>query len=97
MSKTIWKYIFGFNVEQEMPDGAEFLFAELQDGVLAAWFMVLPDSPKVKRRFKVYGTGHEIPMSSRYLMTFQQPPYVWHLFEESQSVSFQAQKESSNG
>lgn len=74
----------GISTTHEMPSLCEFLFVEEQDGVACAWFLVEPTGEKRPRKFKIYGTGHDIPISSRYLGTFQSPPYVWHLFEESE-------------
>ena len=75
----------GMATTHEMPQGAEFLSIQDQDGIACAWFMVLPDQPKTTRKFKCYGTGWPIPMNEKYLGTFQRVPFVWHLFEELDS------------
>jgi hypothetical protein len=89
MSKVIYKYAIdgvGFTTQHEMPKGAEFLYVDLQNDTPQAWFLIDPSVDRTTfRLFKVYGTGHKIPMRERYLGTYQQPPYVWHLFEELQS------------
>lgn len=87
MKKQIWKYPMGMSSTHEMPFGAEFLALQAQGDVAQAWFLVIPDQPKEVRKFKLYGTGHEIPMREQYLGTLQSPPFVWHLFEESRSIN----------
>ncbi len=86
MSKQIWKYPIGLATTHEMPDGAEFLHIELQGDTAMAWFLVLPAERKRPRKFKVYGTGHDIPLREKYLGTFQAPLFVWHLFETGSRV-----------
>lgn len=66
----------------EIPEGAKFLKIEMQDDQFAAWFMVSPENKLVPRKFKIYGTGFKIPQGEKYLGTFQNPPFVWHLFVE---------------
>lgn len=34
-----------------------------------------------KRTLQVFGTGHDIPNESFYIGTWQEPPFVWHLYE----------------
>ncbi len=82
MKKVIWKYPMGIVTTYEMPDGAEFLDVQIQDGVACAWFLVDPSRCQAPRKFKIYGTGHPIPMRETYLGTYQSPPFVWHLFED---------------
>ena len=82
MTKTIWKFPMGIATTHEMPDGAEFLFVDEQNGDAFAWFLVVPSRPKVPRKFHIFGTGREIPMSEKYLGSFQSGPFVWHLFED---------------
>jgi hypothetical protein len=83
MMKQIWKYqLTGAVTTIDMPHFSQFLKVEIQDGIICAWFMVLPGTKQHSiRTFKVYGTEHDIPMKERYLGTFQRPPHVWHLFE----------------
>jgi len=88
MKKVIWKYPMGMVSTHEMPEGAEFLSVQIQGNeqgleVAMAWFLVWnSETNMVPRKFRIFGTGHEIPMDYKYLGTFQSPPFVWHLFEE---------------
>ena len=73
----------GLSTTIEMPKTAEFLCVQLQGESACAWFLVdFNDNFTVVRKFKIYGTGHTIPMAEKYLGTYQSPPFVWHLFEE---------------
>ncbi len=81
MTKKIFKYEMDFQCAHQMPCDAEFLDVGLQGDTPCAWFMVCDVLKTEERKFKIFGTGHEIPMSARYLGSFQQPPFVWHLHE----------------
>ena len=85
MRKTIWKFTFDISdsISVPMPKGADILSVEVQGGVPCIWALVDPDAEKEARKFLLYGTGHPIDGMSadRYVATFQQGPFVWHLFE----------------
>lgn len=81
MKKAIWKFPMGMATTHEMPEGAEFLHLAKQGEEVCAWFLLVPENKKEVRKFRLYGTGHEIPMSERYLGTVHSPLFVWHLFE----------------
>lgn len=85
MSQRVWKYglsISGVNVLR-MPDGAEPLSVQMQDGVPCLWALVEDDYEATERTFSFAGTGHAIPATlvTDYIGTIQQGPFVWHLFE----------------
>lgn len=86
MNKTaIYKYPFApvDSFAIDMPAPAEVLHVDCQRGQPCMWVLVWPDGETVTRRFRLVGTGHEFDSKSlRYLATFQQSPFVWHLFEE---------------
>lgn len=81
MNKVIYKYPVRDGVD--MPANAEILKVEYQGAEVFIWAMTIPDSPTIKRYFKVYGTGHPIPMNERYVGTVFEPPYVWHIMEST--------------
>lgn len=60
---TVFKYplktIFGPQVVQA-PQGAEWLTAEMQDGVITVWARVDTNRQQADYVFGAYGTGHEI-------------------------------------
>lgn len=85
--KTIWKYqfeivpVFGITV----PKGAVVLSAQMQGDVPCLWALVDTRRELVARRFYLFGTGNNLPEETTaysHLDTFQQGPFVWHLFED---------------
>lgn len=80
--KTIWKYpLEGFSAEIKMPAESEVLTLQIQNQNPVMWVEVDDTKPLVTRRFKVIGTGQEVPRNSWYVNTFQDGPWVWHVFE----------------
>ena len=46
------------------------------------WYLAVADKPKYEREFEIHPTGSEIKSAfPRYIDTFFDGPYVWHLFE----------------
>lgn len=87
MKKTIWKYPLEFTDTQNvmMPEGAEILTAQLQNGGgLCVWALVNPGAPQQRREIEVLGTGNPAPEAKRrYIATVQMQggKLVWHIFE----------------
>lgn len=81
----IFKYVFdiGDYIKIAMPVGAKILHVAMQQGDPCLWALVNPDHSVETRQFRIFGTGHPIdePESLVHIATFQQPPFVWHLFE----------------
>jgi len=82
----IFKYpLETFTQEIELPLGAVFLHAECQHNNPVMWFRVDTENETEKRTFTMIGTGHKFePMGQRFLTTFTQGPFVWHLHETYQ-------------
>lgn len=83
MKQTIWKYPFQIDdeFEIEMPEGAQVLTAQVQGSTPCLWVLVNPEAPKTKRKFFVYGTGHEIIEEGiAYIGSIQMNGFVWHVF-----------------
>ncbi len=82
--KTIWKYplALGENL-LDMPRGAELLAVQMQGGAPMLWALVdVGSAGREQRRLRVVGTGHTLPQAvGRYVCTFQEPPFVWHVFD----------------
>ncbi len=81
---TVYKYPFQVDddVRIDMPIGAEILLIETQNGVPTIWAQVNPKATYVTRRFRVVGTGHPFESDRvKHVGSFQQPPFVWHLYE----------------
>lgn len=66
-----------------MPAGAELLSVQMQGPQPCLWALLDNDEPMTQQRhFVVIGTGNPVPKAAlKYIGTFQQPPFVWHLFE----------------
>ena len=79
---TIWKYPFSiaYAFMLEMPKGAVVICVQVQAGVPTLWAEVNPSNQTEYVRFRIVGTGHLLPLG-QYLGTFQQPPFVWHLYQ----------------
>lgn len=80
MSKVIYKYEVDTIVT--MPDKAEILTVQLQNGRPWIWALVDISEQLVERNFNIIGTGWEIEeVNHKYIATFQDGSYVWHVFE----------------
>ena len=84
--KKIYKYTLRISDEQEIeiPDDSEILSVQMQSGEPQIWVLVNPENYTMKRRFKIYGTGHDVEDGLKFIGTFQSGPFVWHLFEVMQ-------------
>lgn len=83
--KKIYKYQVPASGWIEIPKGGQILDVRPQDGFLCAWVMFAPNdrelNPTVWSKIMVYGTGHDIPMSAKYINTYFDDPFVWHVHE----------------
>lgn len=82
---TIWKYILPFDLSRNllMPEGAQVLTAQLQDGRITLWARVSPPGPMTTRRFLIVETGHPVDLTdTHYIATVQDAECVWHVFED---------------
>jgi len=94
--KTIWKYSFHVKDEfaLQLPAGAEIVSVERQgDDVYVGtiWAIVDTDAAVWLRSFACRGTGHPLPENALHVASWQDPPFVWHLFE------YKSPQEESNG
>ena len=88
MTRTIWKYPINKQpyqygiVNLEVPDGAWLLKVDMQGDEATAWIEVDPAAVKTEYRFYIVGTGKIVPPdASRYVCTFFQGAFVWHVYE----------------
>ncbi len=82
--KTIWKYTLLVTDRQTitLPEGATFLDVQIQNGEPQIWALVDPKVLQDDRVIVIHGTGHPVSGDvGKYIATFQQPPFVWHVFE----------------
>ena len=83
---TIYKYTLEpGRTKLQMPQGAQVLTVQMQNGTPCLWAKVDPTRSTELRIFDVYGTGHTMPDDPRlmYVATFQMDggALVWHAFE----------------
>lgn len=71
-------------VTLELPVGARVLCVQMQGGRPYLWARVDLGVSMEKRRFRLAGTGHDIDERTigTYVATWQDGPFVWHLFNE---------------
>jgi len=79
--KTIHKYEVFDALGLMLPCDAKVLTVQMQGDTPVMWVELTPQFGVMQRQFRVYGTGQQIPDDAEYLATWQQPPFVWHLYE----------------
>lgn len=85
--KTIWKFAVPVKdaFELDLPEGAEILTVQIQRGEPQLWALVDPYAPKVRRKFRVIGTGHPIEDAGDlfWVATIQlhEGSLVFHIFQ----------------
>ena len=86
--KTVWKYEIGREGREgrdlDVPKGAKFLDAQIQNGVLCLWALVDPDAGSQGIRVNILGTGWQVDeIAGEYLATVQPGGgLVFHIFIE---------------
>lgn len=85
MKKVVYKYplparskTFGL----VLPKNFKFLRVDFQgpSHSLQMWCEVVREEPTETFNFEVFGTGQEIPLGALYLTTFDDGPFVFHLY-----------------
>ena len=83
--RAIWKFpLTGEAVD--MPIGSSILAVQDQRGIPTLWALVDPHAAATEeRRFVIMPTGRVFQINGkRHIGTYQQGPFVWHLFEITQ-------------
>ena len=83
--KIIWKYVLQPECKLEIPKGAELLSVHEQGEDICLWVLVDPTAEKEVRRFRGFGTGHDIPdMTLKFVGTahLHGGGLVFHVFEQ---------------
>lgn len=81
--RTVHKYQFSVATSYiEMPRHAEILLVALQGSTPTMWAAVNTAEQTVTRKFVVTGTGQPVKDGLRHVASFQDPPFVWHLWED---------------
>lgn len=84
--KTIYKYpLQNFSLNGEgvlaLPRGAKIISAGRQGSIQCIWALVDTELPLEPRQLCVICTGQNIPNNLAHIASWQDPPFVWHLFE----------------
>lgn len=87
--EAIWKYELETTDEQsiEMPEGAQILALQVQNGQPCLWAQGDPEKQRQRRHFRIYGTGHSIISIENkrleYVGTYQSlgGAFVGHVYE----------------
>ena len=85
--KVVWKFLLDLKdyanprFELTMPRDARILTVQMQAGIPCLWAEVYPDNPVEVRRFAIVSTGCPVPPGVSYIGTWQDGPFVWHLYE----------------
>lgn len=64
-----------------MPRGAQIIRVAEQGLNTCLWAIVDPAAPLETREFQVFRTGGALPLDAIYVGTWDEHPFVWHLFE----------------
>lgn len=92
MAQVVYKYPVQLSSSHfilDLPLGAKVLTVQTQGDAASQhaqlWALVEKSKPTERRKFQVYGTGHDIPdgQELEYIGTYQQfiGDLVWHVFE----------------
>jgi len=83
--QTIYKYEL-VNVPGRqtlrLTEGAKILCIQIQSGTACVWVQLDTDAQPWEFTIRIVGTGHNLQKVKgyEYVGTFQDPPYVWHVY-----------------
>lgn len=85
----IYKYLLNHGIINEpqvvkMPYGARLLKVDNQRGACVVWAEVHLENDEENRIFYIAYTGSDVPLHSRYVGTFQDGGYVFHVYDSTQ-------------
>jgi hypothetical protein len=89
MGKRVFKYNLPYgtgSILTDMPAGARILHVGIPPGSNKpqVWALVDPDKPMLPSQLVFFDTGQPLPEAIdeyRYVGTFYDVPFVWHVFE----------------
>ena len=81
--KTIYKYILDSqDCTLQLPKGSELLTVQLQNENLILWVLVNPNTNESEERhICIVGTGWDVEDNMKYITTYMDGYFVWHVFE----------------
>lgn len=92
MIHEIWKYPIPVRNDVhaiQVPHGAKFRSAVMQNGVLVLYAEVNPDAPAYPHAVTVAGTGVAFDplLAGEYIGTVQEEIFVWHVYVREGSAA----------
>ena len=84
--KRVYKYPVNRNAKKFsliLPMNFKFLRVQLQNETAFFWAEVILDGLTVEYKFELFGTGQDIPDTAKHLGTYDDGPFVFHLFQMS--------------
>jgi hypothetical protein len=80
--KTIYKYTLDSqDCTLNLPKGAEILTVQLQNQIPTLWALVNPITVTEERHICIVGTGCQVEDTMKYITTYMDGYFVWHVFE----------------
>jgi len=80
--KTIYKYTLNSkDCTLQLPKGAEILTVQLQNENPTLWALVNPITVTEERYICIVGTGWQVEDNMKYITTYMDGYFVWHVFE----------------
>ena len=80
--KTIYKYeLRNQDASMKLPKGAEILSVAIKDGRPMMWALVDPDNVLEDRFISTVGTGWQVEDNMKYICTYMEGYFAWHVFE----------------
>jgi hypothetical protein len=80
--KTIYKYTLDSqDCTLNLPKGAEILTIKLQNNIPTLWALVNPMTVTEERHICIVGTGWQVEDNMKYITTYMDGYFVWHVFE----------------
>jgi hypothetical protein len=81
--KTIYKYVYTDGMLLELPANARVLhFGRDPQDDYCLWVELSPTELTIfPRHYYTFGTGHQVPESARYIASYVDKPFVWHIYE----------------
>jgi hypothetical protein len=81
--KTIFKYALDSqDCTLQLPKGAEILTVGLKNGSPSLWALVNPNTSELEERhICIVGTEWQVEDTMKYITTYMDGYFVWHVFE----------------
>ena len=80
--KTIYKYtLHSQDCTLHLPKSAEILTVQLQNEIPTLWALVNPMTVTEERHICIVGTGWQVEDNMKYITTYMDGYFVWHVFE----------------